>query len=42
MHLCGDATRMGPAVEEVLARIGSGAGWLDALRAEGRYATDVF
>ncbi|ATE54653.1 cytochrome P450 [Actinosynnema pretiosum] len=42
VYLCGDATRVGPAVEEVLGRIGPGAGWLDALRAGGRYATDVF
>ncbi|MFD7027306.1 cytochrome P450 [Streptomyces sp. NPDC059917] len=76
LYVCGDAGGMGPAVEEVLGRIGAGtverdaggcdpedadgpdgpdgtdgcagaagaagARWLEAMRASGRYATDVF
>ncbi|MCB5167330.1 cytochrome P450 [Streptomyces bambusae] len=51
VYVCGDAGGMGPAVEEVLGRIGAGsenpgdadgARWLEGMRAAGRYATDVF
>ncbi|MEV1246919.1 hypothetical protein ACIBO2_09495 [Nonomuraea sp. NPDC050022] len=49
VYVCGDATGMGPAVEEALGRIGAtisddqdGDGWLREMRAAGRYATDVY
>ncbi|ROR46541.1 bifunctional cytochrome P450/NADPH--P450 reductase [Kitasatospora cineracea] len=49
VYVCGDATGMGPDVEDALRRIGAptspvhdGAAWLEALHAAGRYATDVY
>ncbi|MFC4015533.1 hypothetical protein ACFOY2_50570 [Nonomuraea purpurea] len=49
VYVCGDATGMGPAVEETLRRIGAtipddrdGSGWLEEMRKAGRYATDVY
>ncbi|MCS7483530.1 bifunctional cytochrome P450/NADPH--P450 reductase [Umezawaea endophytica] len=44
VYVCGDAAGMGAAVEETLRRIGAdeGSGWLEGLRAQGRYATDVY
>lgn len=45
IYVCGDATGMGPAVEDTLATIGHdehGADWLARLRSVGRYATDLF
>ncbi|GAB3293946.1 cytochrome P450 [Epidermidibacterium keratini] len=51
IYVCGDGEFMAPAVHETLARIhadtyGGGIerslGWLDEMRDEGRYVTDVF
>ncbi|MEW2571823.1 cytochrome P450 [Streptomyces sp. NPDC047070] len=49
VYVCGDATGMGPAVEETLRRIGAtiasdqdGRAWLEGMREAGRYATDVY
>jgi cytochrome P450 / NADPH-cytochrome P450 reductase len=49
VYVCGDATGMGLAVEETLRRIGAtvsddqdGRRWLETMREEGRYATDVY
>ncbi|GAA1614098.1 flavodoxin domain-containing protein [Actinoplanes couchii] len=41
VYVCGDIRGMGPAVEETLLRIG-GPTLLDDLRAQDRYATDLF
>ncbi|MCA1192868.1 bifunctional cytochrome P450/NADPH--P450 reductase [Saccharopolyspora sp. 6V] len=45
VYVCGDATGMGPAVEDTLIRIGHrehGSDWIARLAADGRYATDLF
>ncbi|MEU1503146.1 cytochrome P450 [Streptomyces sp. NPDC005732] len=45
VYVCGNIAGMGPAVEQILRRMGEdrlGATWLEDLAESGRYATDLF